>query len=116
MYTSQEELQERHEAALVDRLIDVKEEMTDVLTTDIRKTPISKLGLQWVSNARFGSVKLSMYPLTEVISDYGVDGKAFDALLEVLAKSDCPLVAEYRKAIAAQFIEQNAAEVAEATA
>lgn len=96
-----------------ERLIDVKAEMMDVLTVDIRKTDATKLGLQYVKGEFNGSAKLAMYQLTEVVTDYGTDKGPMAALMAVLAKSDCALVQAYRVALAEKFIDSWASEVAE---
>lgn len=102
---------------LAERLIDVTNDITEVFTKDIRTTAIGKLGLPCVKSAKFGGVELSMYPLIEVITDYGTEpGIALNALLEVLAKSDCPLVKEYRLALAERYVYSWASDIAEVKA
>jgi orotidine-5'-phosphate decarboxylase len=102
--------------AYAERLIDVTNEMTAVITKDVRTTDYTKLGLQYVTSNGFGGFKVAMYPLAEVVSDYGTDKGPFEALMTVMAKSDCPLVQAWRLALAERFVDSHAIEVAELTA
>jgi altronate dehydratase len=97
-------------------LIDVKQEMMEVLTKDIRTTNVNKLALRYVKTNSFGISKIDSYPVAEFINDYGTDKGPMEALMAVLAKSDCALVQAYRVAIAERFIDLWADEVAELAA
>ncbi len=103
-------------------LIDTKQDMLEVLTQDIRTTDVNKLGLRYVKSNSFGGTQIAMYPVTEVLTDYGTDTRSYvkgikspmDALLDVLAKSDCPLVQAYRVALAERYADAWAGDVVEA--
>lgn len=108
--------------AIEEALIDTKQEMFEVLTVDIRTTDINKLGLRYVKHTKSG-MQIAMYPVTEVMTDYGTDTishtkgikSPMDALLDVIAKSDCPLVQAYRVALAERYADAWAEDVVEAT-
>jgi hypothetical protein len=85
---------------------DIRDDITETLTQTIRTVPVSKLGLPYVKYERFGDTtrtKRAMYPLTEVITDYGTDKELLKVLLDVLVRSDCELVAAYRQALADHY-------------
>ena len=56
---------------------------------------------------------IEAYQLLEVVKDYGTEPKPLQALMAVLAGSDCPLVAKWREAMAQAFADANADEVDE---
>jgi hypothetical protein len=89
----------------------VRDNMIEALTVTIRTVPIEQIGLQYVTyQGTFGSgtSKLGAYPVAEVVTDYGTDKGPLQALLAVLAGSDCPLVAKYREALAQRYADSNA--------
>ncbi len=83
----------------------VQDEIIETLTQTIRTVPASKLGLPYVKSESGYRTKLALYPITEVLSDYGTDKKPLEMLLAVLEKSDCPLVAAYRLALAERYAD-----------
>ena len=80
-------------------------QIIETLTDSIRKVPASSLSLPFVSFPE-GNARLGVYALSEVVTDYGVYGKALAALLLVLEKSDCPLVAAYRQTLAKTYADE----------
>ena len=107
--------------AIEEALIYTKQEMIEVLTIDIRTTDINKLGLRYVKHTN-SDTQIAMYPVTEVLTDYGTDTishvkgikSPMDALLDVITKSDCPLVQAYRVALAERYADAWAEDVVEA--
>ena len=91
----------------------VRDEIIETITKTVRIVSASKLGLPYVQGA---SGKVAMYPLSEVVTDYGSEKAPLAALLAVLEKSDCLLVAEWRMALAARFADSHADDVEEVTA
>lgn len=94
----------------------IHDEIVEVLTETVRTVSASKLGLPYVKMDKVGDdyvAKLSMYPLSEVVTDYGTDPKPLAALLAVIEKSDCPHVAAFRLALAERYADSNADEVEE---
>lgn len=88
----------------------VRSEIIESLTRTVCIAPIANIGLPYVKETSFGP-RLAMYALTEVITDYGTEKKPLAALMTVLAKSTCPLVAAYRRAIADSYADAWADEV-----
>jgi hypothetical protein len=100
-----------------DKSTRVHDEIVEVLTKTVRiiNNP-TFLSLPYVKTEIDGiSAKISMYPLAEVISDYGTEKGPMAALMDVLAKSDCPHVAAYRLALAERYADAWADEVEEYT-
>jgi hypothetical protein len=102
----------------------VHDEIVETLTETVRAISVAKLGLPYAKCEKFGdhyTTRKSLYPLVEVITDYGSDNichtkggvSPLAALIAVIEKSDCPLVAAYRKALAERFAEGHADEVEE---
>lgn len=99
-----------------DRDNTVRDNMIEALTVTIRTVPVEQIGLQYVTyqgSIGTATAKLSAYPVSEVVTDYGTDKGPLQALLAVLAGSDCPLVAKYREALAERYVDANADEVDE---
>ena len=74
----------------------------------IRKVHPNKLALQCVNHMG----KLKSYPMPEVVVDYGMAGKPFDALLDALHNSECPYVAAFVQALCDEYADKNADELA----
>ena len=91
----------------------VRDEMIETITKTVRIVSASKLGLPYVQGA---TGKVAMYPLSEVVTDYVSEKAPLAALLAVLEKSDCLLVAEWRMALALRFVDAHADEVEGLTA
>lgn len=92
------------------------DDYTKVLTQDVRKVSIKNLSLDYIktvhdkANDVYRSV-VGKYPVTEVIEDYLGYDKPLEALMAVFEKSDCPLVAAFRVALAEEFARHNAEEL-----
>lgn len=91
------------------------DEIVEIITQTVRIAAVKNIGLSYVKNESNGSARIDMYPLTEVITDYGTDKGPLAALIAVIEKSDCPLVAAYRLALAERFADSNADELEEFT-
>ena len=89
----------------------VQDQIIEVLTETVRKVPVANLSLPYVSYSKKPQGGIAQYPLTEVLVDYGTDPFPLKALIEVIEKSDCPLVAAYRQRLAEHFADLNADEV-----
>jgi hypothetical protein len=100
---------ERENACISAHEIEVRERIEKLMTETIRTVPISALSLPCTE----GSLgKLGDYPVASVITDYSCNKGPERALFEMLAKSDCPLVAAYRKALSDEYADYWATEVA----
>ena len=86
--------------------------IVDTITKTVRTVPYQVLSVPYVKHTAT-SASIASYPLVEVFSDYGTEPKLMAALMAVIEKSDCPLVAAYRLAVAERFAEANAEEVEE---
>ena len=96
-----------------DKSTAVQDEIIETLTQTIRTVPASKLGLPYVKSESGYRTKLALYPIAEVLADYGTDSKPLEMLLMALEKSDCPLVASYRLALAERYADAWADDVEE---
>lgn len=85
----------------------------DTMTKTVRRVSHKALSLPYVKPNRDGSCAVAAYSLLDVVKDYGTEPGPLQALMRVLEGSDCPLVAEWRAAIALRFAEANADEVEE---
>ena len=94
-----------------DKSTEVADEYFEVLTKTVRSVPAANLGLPFVSYRNKPQGSIEQYPLTEVLVDYGTDPFPLKGLIEVIEKSDCPLVAAYRQRLAEHFADLNADEV-----
>ena len=86
------------------------DQMREVLTKIIRTAPIEVLAVEYVSYAA-GIPSIGIYSVKDVFIDFGTETGPLKAMLAVLQNSACPLVAAYREAVAARFIDSNAEEV-----
>ena len=91
----------------------VHDEIMETLTETILTTSHKRLCVPYIkcSSHVGGPGKLAAYPLTEVVTDYGTDKGPLQALMEVLEASTCPLVAEYRTALAKRYSDSWADDV-----
>ena len=96
-----------------DKKTEVRDNYFEVLTETIRKVPAKNLHLDYVTYRNNPLGAIEAYPLEEVISDYCNYEGPLEALISVFEKSDCPLVAEFRKAVAERFADSQADEVEE---
>lgn len=83
----------------------------ETITKTVRNVPHQALSVPYVKRSMTARPRIDQYPLSEVIVDYGTEPKCMDALMAVIEKSDCPLVAAWRMAIAERFADSNADEV-----
>ena len=96
-----------------DKSTKVRVEMIETITQTLRKVSSMNIGLQYVKYESNGSARIAIYPLCEVVTDYGADPKPLAALMAVLEKSDCPLVQAYRVALAERYADAWADDVEE---
>lgn len=95
---------------------EVAELIIETITQTVRKVSHKSLSVPYVHYSGFNAPKVMPYPLAEVFCEYGVDKGPIDAFMEIVEKSDCPLVAAWRMEVAKRFSEQNADEVEEVQA
>jgi hypothetical protein len=91
----------------------VHDQIIETLTETVRTVNYKALSLPYVTYRRVSGGEIAAYPLIEVVADYGSEPKCMDALMEMFTKSDCPLVAAWRMAIAKRFAESHADDVEE---
>ena len=98
----------------------VRDSIIETLTETIRTVSIDKLGLPYIKHTSVTpstgggyTSHLAMYPVSEVLNDYGTDKGPLKALLAVLAGSDCALVQTYREALAERYADAWADDVEE---
>lgn len=101
--------------AELDRRIEVEKQLTrqitELVTITVRKLPAKVISLPYAAPSG-----ICAHTLPEVVRDEcGVEGKPLDALMRVMEASDCPLVAEWRAAIAASYCTGNVNNIAEVT-
>ena len=85
----------------------------ETITKTVRTVDCRALSVPYVKNNANGSQSIDAYQLLEVVNDYGTEQKPLQALMAVLAGSDCQLVAKWREAMAQAFADSNADEVDE---
>lgn len=88
-------------------------EIRELLTVTVRKVYPKRLSLP-LPLYRNGGLVITALDMSEAIADTLTSGKPLDALLSVFANSECPLVAALREAVAADYIDRNAAEIGNA--
>ena len=91
-------------------------EINELFTKTVRKVPHKHLSAPFVSYAQNPTGRIHTNPLAEVVADTCSRGKPLDALMAVMEKSDCPLVAAWREAMAADYVYRNASDIGELTA
>jgi len=91
------------------------DEIVEIITQTVRIAPVKNIALAYVKNESNGSARIDLYPLVEVITDYGTDKGPLAERIAVIEKSDCPLVAAYRMALAERYSDANADELEEFT-
>ncbi len=89
-----------------DKSTRVRDEITETLTESIRKVSASSLSVPFVKfrGAAVGGF-IDQYPLVEVVRDYSSNTGPEAALMTLLERSDCPLVAAYREALATAYAD-----------
>lgn len=85
------------------------EEINEVLTNSIRHVNPENLSLPMVTYT--GGAQIKSVTIPEVIEDYGFYKSPMVALMAVLSRSECPLVAAYRKELADVYAYHNADEI-----
>ena len=93
----------------------VRDEIVETITKTVRKVSHKALGVPYIRTID-GRGRVVLSPLEEVTTNYGVYGKSLAALMAVIEKSDCPLVAAYRAALANDYADAWAEEVEDYTA
>jgi hypothetical protein len=92
-------------------------EIQELFTVTVRKVTHKHLAVPYVSyRCEMPTGRIDTNPLAEVVADVCSSGKPLDALMAVMEKSDCPLVAAWREAMAADYIYRNASDIGELTA
>ena len=89
----------------------VRQEMVDVLVNQVRKVDYRYLAVPYVTYSLRPNGQIKPYSVEDVYSDYM--GNATAALMEVIAKSECPFVQELRKKIAEAYVNAHADDVEE---
>lgn len=88
-------------------------EIRELLTVTVRKVSPKRLSLP-LPLVRNGGLIVTALDMSEAIADTLTNGKPLEALLAVFANSECPHVAALREAVAADYIDRNAAEIGNA--
>lgn len=78
----------------------------------IRKLPARQIAVPTVA-LRHGYMRVASVTLEHAVSDLMSEGYTKDALIAVLQASDCPLVQKLRDALCAEWVRQNALDIAE---
>ena len=87
-----------------------RQTITETLTKTLRTVAHQSLCLPTTQDG-----KISNEPLRSAIADHVSYSAPLTALMEVLAGSDCPLVAKLRQALADSYSDANADDLAEAS-
>lgn len=77
----------------------------------IGKVPFSSLSAPYVSYRKKAGGEVAQYEMREVFLDYGAETEPQRAFLEMLEKSECPLVKAYIESVKAAFVAQNLEEL-----
>ena len=88
--------------------------IVETLTQTVRTVSHKALSVPYIGYSVKPLGSVMPYELLEVYCDYGTDkGPTLDAFVAMIEKSDCPLVAAWRMAVAQRFSDQNADELEE---
>ena len=91
-------------------------EIMELFTKTVRKVQHQHLAAPMAFYPSLNSAGLIVtVPLAEVVHDTCTNGKPLEALMQVMAQSDCPLVAAWREAMAADYSYRNASDIGELT-
>lgn len=93
-----------------------EQEIKELFTKTVRKVQYEHLAAPFVRYSAGGAVRIDTTPLSEAVADTCTNGKPLHALMKVMQQSDCPLVAAWREAMAADYSHRNAADIAEVVA
>lgn len=88
---------------------DVRKEIALVFTEGIRRIPVARLTLPGTSRDGWKEAPAN---LERVIADDISDPKPWAAFIEAMEKSDCPYVRKVREALAMNYADSHADEVA----
>lgn len=91
-------------------------EIKETFTKTVRLVPHTRLSVPIVTRRDSYTARIKALALAEAVHDTCTSGKPLDALMAVMEKSDCPLVAAWREAMAADYIYRNASDIGELTA
>lgn len=91
----------------------VGDEIVELFTKTVRKVNYKQLATPFVSYSASGGMYVRYMPLSEAVVDTSSIGKSQDALMAVMAGSDCPLVAKWREAMAEDYKKHHAADIAQ---
>lgn len=97
----------------VEKTHSTRDLIVETITKTVRTVDHRVLSVPYVKHCTNGVVRVAGLPIAEVVTEYGTDPKPHQALIAVLAGSDCPLVAKWREAMAQAFADSNADEVDE---
>lgn len=89
----------------------VGDEIMELFLTSVRKVNYKHLHAPYVTHSP--SVKIQYQPLSEAVADACSFGEPLEALMAVMAGSDCPLVAKWREAMAGDYKKHHAADIAQ---
>jgi len=105
--------------SLLDRQIKAEKqaesEITELFTVTVRKVEPKHLAVPFVRYSANGAARIDTKPLPEAVADTCTNGKPLESLMAVMANSDCPLVAAWREAMAADYSYRNASDIGELT-
>lgn len=90
----------------------VGDEIMELFTKTVRKANHKHLAAPFVSNSA-GGMFVRYQPLAGAVTDTSSSGAPLEALMAVMAGSDCPLVAKWREAMAEDYIKHHAADIAQ---
>lgn len=88
-----------------DKSTQVRDEIFETLTQSIRKVSHASLSVPFVKYESADKYYLDQYPIVEVVRDYSSEKGPEAALMTLLERSDCPLVAAYRDALATAYAD-----------
>ena len=88
-----------------DKSTRVRDEITETLTQSIRKVGHASLSVPFVKFRSAYNRHMDQYPLVEVVRDYSSNEGPEAALITIMERSDCPLVAAYRDALAKAYAD-----------
>lgn len=93
---------------------EVHDLIVETITKTVRTVSHKALSVPYVKYSSLNSAAtVAAYPLVEVFTDYVAERECIEAMMAMVEKSDCPLVAAWRSAIAARFADAHADDVEE---
>ena len=91
-------------------------EIKELFTKTVRKVSSKHLAVPFVSYRTSPTGRIDTHQLEDAVADICSSGKPLEALMKVMEASDCPLVAAWREAMAADYSYRNASDIGELTA